>query len=52
MNFKANDLAEDIGFRSRVTEISGKKRKLSLDMIYKINKEMQISTEILVQEYK
>jgi len=52
MNFIAKDLAEDIGFRSRVTEISGKKRKLSLDMIYKINKEMQISTEILVQEYK
>ena len=51
MNYKAKDLADVIGFRSRVTEILGKKRKLSLDMIRKINKKMHISTEVLVQEY-
>lgn len=51
MNYKPKDLADVIGFRSRVTEILGKKRKLSLDMIRKINKHMHISTEVLVQEY-
>ena len=51
MNYKQRDLADVIGFRSRVTEILGKKRKLSLDMIRKINKQMNISTEVLIQEY-
>ena len=51
LNYKPKDLADVIGFRSRVTEILGKKRKLSLDMIRKINKRMHISTEVLVQEY-
>ncbi len=51
MNYKPKDLAEIIGFRSRVTEILGKKRKLNLDMIRKINKRMHISTEVLIQEY-
>ena len=51
MNYKPKDLADVLGFRSRVTEILGKKRKLSLDMIRKINKQMHISTEVLIQEY-
>lgn len=51
MNYKPKDLADVIGFRSRVTEILGRKRKLSLDMIRKINKQMHISTEVLVQDY-
>jgi len=51
MNYKPKDLADVIGFRSRVTEILGRKRKLSLDMIRKINKRMHISTEVLVQDY-
>ena len=51
MNYKPKDLADVIGFRSRVTEILGRKRKLSLDMIRKINKKMHISTEVLIQEY-
>ncbi len=51
MNYKPKDLADIIGFRSRVTEILGKKRKLNLDMIRKINKQMHISTDVLIQEY-
>lgn len=51
LNYKPKDLADVIGFRSRVTEILGKKRKLSLDMIRKINKRMHISTDVLIQEY-
>lgn len=51
LNYKPKDFAKVIGFRSRVSEILSKKRKLSLDMIRKINKEMHISTDVLVQEY-
>ena len=52
MNYKTSDLAMVLGFRSRVTEILNKKRKLSLDMIRKINKKMHIPTDVLIQEYK
>jgi HTH-type transcriptional regulator / antitoxin HigA len=51
LDYKPKDFAKVIGFRSRVSEILSKKRKLSLDMIRKINKEMHISTDVLVQEY-
>jgi len=52
LNFKLKDLADIIGFRSRVTEVLNKKRKLSLDMIRKINKKMHIPTHVLIQEYQ
>lgn len=51
LDYKAKDLADVIGFRSRVTEILNKKRKLSLDMIRKINKQMHIPTDVLIQKY-
>jgi HTH-type transcriptional regulator/antitoxin HigA len=51
MNYKPKDLADVIGFRSRVTEILTRKRKLSLDMIRKINQRMHIPTDVLVQKY-
>lgn len=51
MNYKPKDLAQIIGFRSRATEILNKKRKLSLEMIRKIHRRMNISTDILIQEY-
>ena len=51
LNYKPKDLADVIGFRSRVTEVLNKKRKLSLDMIRKINQRMNISTDVLIQKY-
>ena len=51
MSMKVKDLAEVIGFKSRVSEILGRKRKLSLDMIRKINQTLQIPTEVLIQHY-
>ncbi len=51
LNYKPKDLADVIGFRSRVTEVLNKKRKLSLDMIRKINQRMHISTDVLIQKY-
>lgn len=51
MNMSQTDLAEIIGHKSRVSEILNKKRKLTLNMIRKLNKELNISTEVLVKEY-
>ena len=51
MGMKQKDLAEVVGFKSRVSEILSKKRKLTLDMIRKLNKTLHIPTEVLVQDY-
>lgn len=51
MGMKQKDLAEVVGFKSRVSEILNKKRKLTLDMIRKLNTTLHIPTEVLVQEY-
>lgn len=51
LNYQPKDLADVIGFRSRVTEILNRKRKLSLNMIRKINQHMHIPTDVLVQKY-
>jgi len=51
MGMKQKDLAEVVGFKSRVSEILSKKRKLTLDMIRKLNTTLQIPTEVLIQDY-
>lgn len=51
MGMKQKDLAEIVGFKSRVSEILNKKRKLTLDMIRKINETLHIPTEVLIQNY-
>lgn len=51
LGMKQKDLAEVVGFKSRVSEILSKKRKLTLDMIRKLNTTLHIPTEVLVQEY-
>jgi len=51
LGIKPKDLAKVLGFRSRVTEVLNKKRKLSLDMIRRLNRDLHISTDVLVQEY-
>jgi HTH-type transcriptional regulator/antitoxin HigA len=51
MGMKQKDLAEVVGFKSRVSEILSGKRKLTLDMIRKLNSALQISTDVLVQDY-
>ncbi|MDO6759243.1 helix-turn-helix domain-containing protein [Tamlana sp. 2_MG-2023] len=52
LGMKQKDLAEVVGFKSRVSEILNKKRKLTLDMIRKLNATLHIPTEVLIQEYK
>ena len=51
MGMKQKDLAEVVGYKSRVSEILSKKRKLTLDMIRKLNATLHIPTEVLVQDY-
>lgn len=51
LGIKPKDLAKVLGFRSRVTEVLNKKRKLSLDMIRRLNRDLHIPTKVLIQEY-
>lgn len=46
-----SDLAEIIGYKSRVSDIFNKKRKLSMSMIRKLNVKLNIPLETLVKEY-
>jgi HTH-type transcriptional regulator/antitoxin HigA len=52
MGLKQKDLAELIGFKSRVSEILNRKRKLTLGMVRKLSKVLQIPTDVLIQEYE
>ncbi len=51
MNMKKKDLAEIIGYKSRVTEILTRKRKLTLKMIRSLHEELKIPYESLLAEY-
>jgi HTH-type transcriptional regulator/antitoxin HigA len=51
IGYSQQDLAKIIGFKGRVSEVLNKKRKLSLDMIRKINHSMHIPTDVLIKEY-
>jgi HTH-type transcriptional regulator / antitoxin HigA len=51
MNMSKSDLAEIIGYKSRVSEIFSKKRKLSLQMIRKLHEQLKIPYETLIADY-
>lgn len=51
MGMNQKDLAEVVGFTSRVSEILNRKRKLTLNMIRRLSVKLQIPTEVLIQEY-
>ena len=51
LGYTQKDLTEVIGLKSRVSEILSKKRKLTLDMIRKLNEVLGIPTEVLIREY-
>jgi HTH-type transcriptional regulator/antitoxin HigA len=46
-----SDLAAILGFKSRVTDVFNKNRKLNLSMIRKLNQHLNIPIEILVKGY-
>ncbi len=51
MGMKQKDLGNILGHKSRASEILNKKRKLTLEMIRKLSRELKIPTEVLVREY-
>ena len=51
MNMRKKDLAEVIGYRSRVSEIFSRKRKLTLNMIRKLHNKLRIPYDSLITEY-
>lgn len=51
MDMTKSDLANIIGYKSRVSEIFSKKRKLSLQMIRKLHEQLKIPYETLISDY-
>jgi HTH-type transcriptional regulator/antitoxin HigA len=51
LGYKQKDLANAIGLKSRVSEILNRKRKLTIDMIRKLNATLGIPTDVLIREY-
>jgi HTH-type transcriptional regulator/antitoxin HigA len=51
MNMDNNDLAKIIGYKSRVSEIFSRKRKLSLKMIRNLHEKLKIPYESLMANY-
>lgn len=51
MEMTKKDLAEIIGYKSRVSEIFSKKRKLTIPMIRNLHKKMNIPYESLIADY-
>jgi len=52
MQLKQVDLVNEIGGKSRVSEILNRKRKLTVDMIRKLTKKLSLSPELLINDYK
>lgn len=51
MEMSKKDLAEVLGYKSRVSEIFSKKRKLTLQMIRNLHEKMNIPYESLIADY-
>jgi HTH-type transcriptional regulator/antitoxin HigA len=51
MNMDNNDLAKVIGYKSRVSEIFSRKRRLTLKMIINLHEKLNIPYESLIANY-
>lgn len=52
MQLKQIDLVNEIGGKSRVSEILNRKRKLTVDMIRKLTTRLNLSPELLITDYQ
>jgi HTH-type transcriptional regulator/antitoxin HigA len=52
MHLKQADLVEELGGKNRVSEILNRKRKLTVDMIRKLTKRLNLSPELLINDYQ
>ncbi len=51
MEMNKKDLVKIIGYKSRVSEIFTRKRKLNLEMIRRLHEKMKIPYESLIKDY-
>ncbi len=52
MHLKQVDLVDAIGGKSRVSEILNRKRKLTVDMIRNLNRRLNLSPGLLINDYQ
>lgn len=52
MRLRQVDLIDEIGGKSRVSEILNRKRKLTVEMIRNLNKRLNLSPGLLISDYK
>jgi HTH-type transcriptional regulator / antitoxin HigA len=52
LHLKQIDLINEIGGKSRVSEILNKKRKLTVEMIRKLAMKLNLSANLLISEYQ
>jgi HTH-type transcriptional regulator / antitoxin HigA len=52
MNLKQMDLVNEIGTKSRVSEILNKKRKLTIEMIRNLTIRLNLSSNLLISDYQ
>ena len=51
LQLKQIDLVDEIGGKSRVSEILNRKRKLTVEMIRKLTNKLNLSAELLIIDY-
>jgi len=52
LQLKQIDLIEEIGGKSRVSEILNRKRKLTVEIIRKLTNKLNLSADLLVNDYQ
>ena len=52
LHLKQIDLVDEIGGKSRVSEILNRKRKLTVEMIRKLTNKLNLSAELLIIDYQ
>ncbi len=52
MNLKQRDLVEIMGGKNRVSEILNRKRKLTIEMIRNLTSKLNLSANLLIQDYQ
>jgi HTH-type transcriptional regulator/antitoxin HigA len=52
LQLKQVDLIEVIGSKSRVSEILNRKRRLTIEMIRNLTKRLNLSSDLLITDYK
>jgi HTH-type transcriptional regulator / antitoxin HigA len=52
LQLKQIDLVDVIGSKSRVSEVLNRKRKLTIDMIRNLTKRLNLSSDLLITDYK